>query len=67
MRKKLLTFVLGIAMMLTLGVAVAQPASAGGLVSNLSVTVTKNMCPSGGSVSRVNVAITNPGTSLDFS
>jgi hypothetical protein len=42
---------------------VARPASAATLLTNISVTVTANMCPSGGTVKRVNVTITTPGTS----
>src|SRR3712207_6150520 len=40
----------------------AEPASAGPL-TNISVTVTTTQCPRGGSVSRVNAHITQPGTS----
>ena len=41
----------------------APSASAATLLTNISVTVTTDMCPSGGSVHRVNVTITTPGTS----
>lgn len=38
-------------------------ASASTLLTNISVTVTTDMCPRGGSVHRVNVSINTPGTS----
>jgi hypothetical protein len=61
MRKKFISLCLGLAMVLGLGLIVAQPASAA--VGNISVTVTNQQCPRGGNVSgRVNVTITTPGT-----
>src|SRR5690349_16503299 len=37
-------------------------AHASTLLTNISVTVTTDMCPYGGSIHRVNVTITTPGT-----
>jgi hypothetical protein len=37
-------------------------ANASGALTNISVTVTTDMCPKGGSVHKVNVTITTPGT-----
>lgn len=61
MRKKIISFLVGLAMMLSFGLIVAQPASA--QVTNISVTVTTMQCPYGGNVSRANVTIDTPGTS----
>jgi hypothetical protein len=45
------------------GVSMHSPqAKASGALTNISVTVTTDMCPRGGSVHRVNVTITTPGT-----
>jgi hypothetical protein len=45
------------------GVSIHSPqARAAGALSGISVTVTTDMCPRGGSVHRVNVTITTPGT-----
>ncbi|SNT44152.1 hypothetical protein SAMN05421812_10680 [Asanoa hainanensis] len=41
----------------------AVPTARATLLTNISVTVTTNMCPQGGSVSKANVAIDTPGTS----
>ena len=49
--------------LVTLGAFSSPPAHATTALSNISVTVTGNMCPRGGSVHRVNVAIMTPGTS----
>jgi hypothetical protein len=53
---------------LTTGIAAtaaltSSPADASTLLTNVSVTVTTDMCPYGGSVHRVNVSINTPGTS----
>ena len=44
-------------------VTAAQPASASSLITSISVVVTTDMCPKGGSVHRTNATITQPGTS----
>jgi hypothetical protein len=44
------------------GGAHGSPARASTLLTNISVTVTTDMCPQGGSVHRVNVSINTPGT-----
>ena len=53
--------------MLTTGIVTttavtSSPAEAATLLTNISVTVTTDMCPGGGSVHRVNVTINTPGT-----
>jgi len=46
----------------TTAAATSSPADASTLLTNISVTVTTDMCPMGGSVHRVNVSISTPGT-----
>jgi len=46
----------------TTAAVTSSPADASALLTNISVTVTTGMCPQGGSVHRVNVSISTPGT-----
>jgi hypothetical protein len=60
--KKVLTITAMAAGIITAASTLNPPARASGALNNISVTVTTGMCPKGGSVHKVNVTITTPGT-----